>query len=92
MCDDSSVSPATPWTPDGVGAWYILHSADATGQAIQKTLAEQVKQHSRIRVFERFNAIDLICKKVIDNDKKECIEFVKVLTLQLGQVIDSSYL
>jgi L-aspartate oxidase len=45
----------------------ILHSADATGQAIQKTLAEQVRQHSRIRIFERFNAIDLICKTNEDN-------------------------
>ena len=40
----------------------ILHAADATGQAIQTTLADQVKQHSRIRIFERYNAIDLICK------------------------------
>ncbi len=39
----------------------ILHSADATGQAIQTTLATRVKQHSRIRIFERYNAIDLIC-------------------------------
>jgi L-aspartate oxidase len=52
----------------------ILHSADATGQAIQKTLAEQVRQHSRIRIFERFNAIDLICKTNEDNkNNKQCI-------------------
>lgn len=40
----------------------ILHSADATGQAVQTTLAERVKLHSRIRIFERYNAIDLICE------------------------------
>jgi L-aspartate oxidase len=52
----------------------ILHSADATGQAIQKTLAEQVRQHSRIRIFERFNAIDLTCKTNEDNkNSKQCI-------------------
>ena len=52
----------------------ILHSADATGQAIQKTLAEQVRQHSRIRIFERFNAIDLICKTNEDSkNNKQCI-------------------
>jgi L-aspartate oxidase len=52
----------------------ILHAADATGQAIQTTLADQVKQHSRIRIFERYNAIDLICKpSVNDKNKKQCI-------------------
>jgi L-aspartate oxidase len=52
----------------------ILHSADATGQAIQTTLADQVKQHSRIRIFERFNAIDLICQSSTTGDQtKKCI-------------------
>lgn len=48
----------------------ILHAADATGQAIQTTLADQVKQHSRIRIFERYNAIDLICNE--STATKEC--------------------
>jgi L-aspartate oxidase len=56
----------------------ILHSADATGKVIQTTLAERVKQHSRIRIFERYNAIDLICETSTDSDsgntsKKQCI-------------------
>jgi len=51
----------------------ILHAADATGQAIQTTLADQVKQHSRIRIFERFNAIDLICNSPTSSDKKHCV-------------------
>lgn len=57
----------------------ILHAADATGKVIQTTLAERVKQHSRIRVFERYNAIDLICEKNTDNNtdtrhkEKQCI-------------------
>ena len=57
----------------------ILHAADATGKVIQTTLAERVKQHSRIRVFERYNAIDLICEKNTDNKtdtrhkEKQCI-------------------
>jgi L-aspartate oxidase len=52
----------------------ILHAADATGQAIQTTLADQVKQHSRIRIFERFNAIDLICQSNTKGKKsKQCI-------------------
>ncbi len=49
----------------------ILHSADATGKAVQKTLAQRVNEHSRIRVFERFNAIDLICDKT--QESKPCI-------------------
>ncbi len=52
----------------------ILHAADATGKAIQTTLAQRVKQHSRIRVFERYNAIDLICEENTQSeDKKQCI-------------------
>lgn len=52
----------------------ILHAADATGKVIQTTLAQRVKQHSRIRVFERYNAIDLICEKNDkNNDNKKCI-------------------
>lgn len=47
----------------------ILHAADATGKSIQTTLVEQVKNHSRIRIFERYNAIDLITS----TNKKECI-------------------
>ena len=38
----------------------ILHAADATGQAVQVTLTEAVKQHPNIHLFERYNAIDLI--------------------------------
>ena len=48
----------------------ILHSADATGHAIQTTLGERVKEHNRIRIFERYNAIDLIRR---DNADKACI-------------------
>jgi len=52
----------------------ILHAADATGQAIQTTLADRVKQHSRIRIFERFNAIDLICQpSTTGHSTKQCI-------------------
>ncbi|WP_371188387.1 L-aspartate oxidase [Thalassotalea maritima] len=49
----------------------ILHAADATGKTIQLTLGEQVKNHSRIRVFERFNAVDLVKQQV--DGKNQCI-------------------
>lgn len=38
----------------------ILHAADATGEAVQGTLNDNIKQHPNIKIFERFNAIDLI--------------------------------
>lgn len=49
----------------------ILHSADATGKTVQLTLSDKVRRHPRIRVFERYNAIDLI--KHGNNDKEQCI-------------------
>jgi L-aspartate oxidase len=41
----------------------ILHTADATGKAVQTTLISQVLSHENIRVFEQYNAIDLITSK-----------------------------
>lgn len=49
----------------------ILHAADATGQAIQTTLVSRVKKHNRIRIFERYNAIDLVCSAE-STDNKTC--------------------
>ncbi|MBE0368856.1 L-aspartate oxidase [Pseudoalteromonas aurantia 208] len=46
----------------------ILHTADATGKAVQTTLVSQVLSHANITVCEQFNAIDLIPNK---NNKKQ---------------------
>ncbi|WDE12806.1 L-aspartate oxidase [Thalassomonas haliotis] len=51
----------------------ILHAADATGQAVQTTLVDKVRQHHRIRIFERYNAVDLICDQNKKDEKKSCI-------------------
>ena len=53
----------------------ILHAADATGQAIQTTLIDQVKRHKKITLLERYNAIDLICssKSTSSSDINHCI-------------------
>jgi len=48
----------------------ILHAADATGKAIQTTLVDQIKNNNRIRLFERYNAIDLITTQ--DNNDIAC--------------------
>ncbi|MFZ5503008.1 MAG: L-aspartate oxidase [Pseudomonadota bacterium] len=38
----------------------IIHAADATGHAIQETLAQRVLQHSNITVLEQHLSVDLI--------------------------------
>jgi L-aspartate oxidase len=38
----------------------ILHAADATGQAVQQTLNQQVYAHHNILMLEGYNAMDLI--------------------------------
>lgn len=38
----------------------ILHSADATGRAVESTLVSQALSHPNIRIIERANAVDLI--------------------------------
>lgn len=49
----------------------ILHAADATGKAVQTTLLDLVQAHPNIRLFERFNALDLVRgnKLGIDDNK-----------------------
>ncbi|MFC4701848.1 L-aspartate oxidase [Glaciecola siphonariae] len=73
----------------------ILHAADATGEAVQSTLSENVKRHPNIHLFERYNAIDLIKKHKSDsrcigayvwNRKKERVEIIRsrFITLATG--------
>jgi L-aspartate oxidase len=50
----------------------ILHAADATGQAVQITLVDQVKTHPNIQLLENYNAIDLINGHKIGRDAKRC--------------------
>ncbi|GGP85763.1 L-aspartate oxidase [Shewanella ulleungensis] len=44
----------------------ILHSADATGKAVQTTLQERALAHPNITVLERYNAIDLITTRKLN--------------------------
>jgi L-aspartate oxidase len=75
--DDCSVDPQNPvyhlTREGGHEHRRILHTADATGKSIQTTLVEKVKQHNRIRTFERSNAIDLISNQPKAGTKKQCI-------------------
>lgn len=51
----------------------ILHSADATGQAIEKTLAQQVAEHPNIDIFENHIAIDLITGNKVGLSINRCL-------------------
>ncbi|RLV57920.1 L-aspartate oxidase [Parashewanella curva] len=44
----------------------ILHTADATGKEIQKTLQQCALEHPNIQVLERYNAVDLISSKKLN--------------------------
>ena len=47
----------------------IVHVADATGQAVQKTLAQKVREHANITILENHIAVDLLTSKKIANKK-----------------------
>ena len=49
----------------------IIHAADATGHAVQKTLAEQVLNHHNITVLEDHIAVDLITSRNAGINTKE---------------------
>ncbi len=50
----------------------IIHSADATGQAVHSTLIEQVQKQSNIDIFEHHVAINLISQADANSRKLRC--------------------
>ncbi|HEY9163907.1 MAG TPA: L-aspartate oxidase [Magnetovibrio sp.] len=48
----------------------VVHAADATGQAIETTLEERVREHTSISVFEHHNAVDLWCERDANGKSK----------------------
>jgi L-aspartate oxidase len=50
----------------------IIHAADATGYAVQKTLIQEVARHPRIKVLENRVAIDVITGARIGRDNRTC--------------------
>ncbi|MEY3570936.1 MAG: L-aspartate oxidase [Pseudomonadota bacterium] len=65
----------------------IIHSADATGHAVQVTLEEQVRRHPNITLLENHYAIDLITsdKVGVDNGTPHCMGLY-VQDVTTGQV------
>ena len=65
----------------------IIHSADATGHAVQVTLEEQVRRHPNITLLEHHYAIDLITsdKVGVQDDTPHCLGLY-VQDVTTGQV------
>jgi L-aspartate oxidase len=51
----------------------VVHVADATGRAVQKTLAQKVREHANITLLENHIAVDLITsKKIKKSNENNC--------------------
>ena len=72
--DDTSSSGYHLTREGGHGQRRVIHSADATGKAVQSTLEEKVRTHPNISLFENHFAIDLITssKLGIDTGTRQC--------------------
>jgi L-aspartate oxidase len=66
----------------------IVHVADATGRAVQKTLAQKIREHKNITILENHIAVDLISSKKVDKNSSEnrCLG-AYVLNNKSGKVI-----
>lgn len=51
----------------------IIHAADATGHAVQETLAFKVRQHPNIDLLEDHIAVDLITARKVGIEGSECL-------------------
>lgn len=67
----------------------IIHAADATGHAVQETLAAKVRAHPGITVLENHIAVDLITARKLGKRKDRCLG-AYVLDKDSGQVITIS--
>ncbi|WP_461310204.1 L-aspartate oxidase [Azonexus hydrophilus] len=77
------IEQGVPFTKDETGyhltregghsARRVIHVADATGAAVQKTLTAKVRSHPNIRIFEDHIAVDLITGKHLGrSDDNRC--------------------
>ncbi len=73
----------------------VVHVADATGHAVQKTLVQKIREHTNITILENHIAVDLITtKKLHKNSENACLgAYVldnntgKVMTIAAQQTI-----
>lgn len=64
----------------------IIHAADATGAAVQKTLSEQVREHHNIDVLEHHIGLDLLTGDKLGRKDAGCLG-AYVLDIKTGRVI-----
>ena len=64
----------------------IVHAADATGAAVQKTLIEKVRAHAGITLFEQHMLVNLITDKADGKHPPQCLG-AYVLDSDSGQVL-----
>ncbi len=64
----------------------IIHAADATGRAVQETIATRVLAHPNITVLERHIAIDVITAKKLRQNGNRCYG-AYVLNSKNGEVV-----
>jgi len=72
----------------------IIHAADATGHAVQETLAGKVRQHPNITLLDNHIAVDLITAKKLGKRRNRCLgayvldkNSSKVLTIAAEQTV-----
>ncbi len=70
--DDASSTGFHLTREGGHSARRIIHAADATGRAVQRTLCEQMREHPNIRLLERHIAVDLITGSRIGLEPDRC--------------------
>ena len=64
----------------------VVHAADATGQAIETTLEERVRETESITVFEHHNAVDLWCNRDKQGRSKR-VTGLHALNTKTGEVL-----
>jgi len=67
----------------------VIHAADATGRAVQETLADKVRNHPNITLLEQHIAVDLITAKKLGKRKNRCLG-AYVLDKVRGKVVTIS--
>ena len=65
----------------------IIHVADATGHAVQKTLTQKIREHNNITILENHIAVDLITSQKLKKQSNNSCLGAYVLNNHTGKVI-----
>jgi len=65
----------------------IVHVADATGKAVQKTLSQKIREHDNITLLEDHIAVDLITSKKLNQSSENRCLGAYVLDNNTGKVV-----